>query len=361
MIKSLRLARTSRSSRAKDRDARPNADELRRLNELIRRPRRQFSAEEKHLLQRFRWSLTEQPGALTKFLHAVEWSDLEERNHAIELLGQWSPVDIDDALELLSKDFRGIREVRRHAVERLEKASDADLELYLLQLVQALRYEPAPHDAVDETTMPSASESSPTARARLGSGGTASFESAARTGALTWFLISRAVRSRSLATRFFWYLMAETEDRERGALFGRILQQFMDALQVDNQEFKAIKNMLDCQVALQRKLLHSLQYAKAVKRDRIEKKVERFRHALVSEEPEQGRSQQTKLDLIGGLGEEGIPLPVDPTISLLRVLPEQCSLLKSAMCPAVLACEVRHIGDTSGSKKSEEDHGEGRR
>lgn len=357
MIKSLRLTKSSRSSRAKDRDARPNADELRRLNELIRRPRRQFSAEEKHLLQRFRWSLTDQPGALTKFLHAVDWSDLEERQHAIELLGHWSPVDIDDALELLSKDFRGIREVRRHAVERLEKASDADLELYLLQLVQALRYEPAPHEAVDDTTMPMAGESSPTGGASPGrhrtSSGNLTFESALRTGALTWFLISRAVRCRTLATRFHWYLMAETEDREKGAVFGRILQQFMDALGVDNPEFKAIKHMLDCQVALQRKLLWSLNYAKINKRDRIEKKVERFRHAVTIEEPEQGRPKNyLKLDLVGGLGEEGIPLPVDPTVSLLRVIPEQCGLLKSAMCPAVLSCEVRHnTGETPGAKQ----------
>ncbi|CAE7218715.1 PIK3C3 [Symbiodinium natans] len=45
--------------------------------ELVRRPRRQLSSEEKDLLFRFRWSLTDQPGALTKFLHAVDWSHVE--------------------------------------------------------------------------------------------------------------------------------------------------------------------------------------------------------------------------------------------------------------------------------------------
>ncbi|CAE7865901.1 unnamed protein product, partial [Symbiodinium necroappetens] len=116
LLKSLRLGRSSRAAMFKDRDARPSADELRRLAELVRRPRRQLSSEEKDLLFRFRWSLTDQPGSLTKFLHAVDWSHVEERNHAIELLGHWSPVDIDDALELLSKDFQGLREVRHHAV-----------------------------------------------------------------------------------------------------------------------------------------------------------------------------------------------------------------------------------------------------
>ena len=41
-----------------------------------------------------------------------------------------------------TEDFRGITEVRQYAVERLEHATDAELQLYLLQLVQALRYEP---------------------------------------------------------------------------------------------------------------------------------------------------------------------------------------------------------------------------
>lgn len=56
-------------------------------------------------------------------------------------------MEIEDALELLSKDFQGLSEVRRHAVQRLESASDEDLQLYLLQLVQALRYE---HEADGE-------------------------------------------------------------------------------------------------------------------------------------------------------------------------------------------------------------------
>ena len=65
----------------------------------------------------------------------------QERSQAIELLGHWSVVEIEDALELLSKDFQGLTEVRRHAVQCLESASDSDLQLYLLQLVQALRYD----------------------------------------------------------------------------------------------------------------------------------------------------------------------------------------------------------------------------
>eukprot|EP00971_Amphidinium_carterae_P264579 5248370-Amphidinium_carterae.1 len=105
VIKSLRLARSQQASRVKDRDARPDAEEMRRINDVISRSRRQITAEEKLLLFRFRYSLPEKPGALTKFLHAVDWKDLEERQQATELLAKWKVADIDDALELLGKEF----------------------------------------------------------------------------------------------------------------------------------------------------------------------------------------------------------------------------------------------------------------
>lgn len=49
-------------------------------------------------------------------------------------------MDIGDALELLSSTF-GHADVRKYAISRLDQATDDDLLLYLLQLVQALKYE----------------------------------------------------------------------------------------------------------------------------------------------------------------------------------------------------------------------------
>lgn len=59
---------------------------------------------------------------------------------ALKLLAQWSPMDVEDALELLSPTFTH-PEVRRYSISRLKQAPDEDLILYLLQLVQALKYE----------------------------------------------------------------------------------------------------------------------------------------------------------------------------------------------------------------------------
>lgn len=49
-------------------------------------------------------------------------------------------MDVEDALELLSPNFTH-PVVRKYAVTRLKQACDEDLLLYLLQLVQALKYE----------------------------------------------------------------------------------------------------------------------------------------------------------------------------------------------------------------------------
>merc|ERR1719160_1796584 len=102
-------------------------------------------------------------------------------------------IEIDDALELLGKDFRGIFEVRQYAVKCLHSASEDDLQLYLLQLVQALRYETAGFEGAD--------------------GEDTSKDDKGR--ALAKFLIERCVKHKCLATYFHWYLAAEAEDQER--------------------------------------------------------------------------------------------------------------------------------------------------
>ena len=56
---------------------------------------------------------------------------------------QKAPIDVADALKLLSggEAFQSPL-VRKYAVDVLRKASDEELHILLLQLVQALRYEP---------------------------------------------------------------------------------------------------------------------------------------------------------------------------------------------------------------------------
>jgi hypothetical protein len=82
-----------------------------------------LTSEEKDLLWKFRFYLTRDKRALTKFLKCVIWTDPTEIKQATELLSQWTEVDVDDALELLGPTFRN-KAVRAYAVERLRKADD---------------------------------------------------------------------------------------------------------------------------------------------------------------------------------------------------------------------------------------------
>lgn len=92
------------------------------------------------MIWKYRFYLKNQKKALTKFLKCISWKSKHEVKQALELLAQWSPMDVEDSLELLSPIFEH-PSVRKYAISRLNQASDEDLLLYLLQLVQALKYE----------------------------------------------------------------------------------------------------------------------------------------------------------------------------------------------------------------------------
>lgn len=106
-------------------------------------PTRALTRDERDLVWRFRFFLSHDKRALTKFLKSVVWSDKGEVRQAIgDLLPIWSDISLDDALELLgpSEDYRDPR-VKRFAVQQLSRADDDELVLYLLQLVQALKFD----------------------------------------------------------------------------------------------------------------------------------------------------------------------------------------------------------------------------
>ncbi|PNF20743.1 Phosphatidylinositol 3-kinase catalytic subunit type 3 [Cryptotermes secundus] len=135
-----KLARSLRSG-VSDKDAKPNASVRDLLNTIVAYPpTKQLTTEEQDLVWKFRFYLSNQKKALTKFLKCVNWKLSGEVRQALDMLQQWTPMDVEDALELLSSNFTHPA-VRRYAVTRLKQAPDEELLLYLLQLVQALKYE----------------------------------------------------------------------------------------------------------------------------------------------------------------------------------------------------------------------------
>ena len=161
------------------------------------------------------------------------------------LLAEWArraPIDAPDALKLLGRERTFQAEVvRRFAVDALRRASDDELLAFLLQLVQALRYQ-----AGGDGVVPGASGAASGAAVGSGGGGGgggagAGGRGAGGTGAvpttdgsgdgggvggagggvspLAQFLIERACKSLELANFFYWYLRVDLEDATHGHIY----------------------------------------------------------------------------------------------------------------------------------------------
>lgn len=138
-----------------------------------------------------------------------------------KLLPLWGQeVGIDDALELLGPGFTDGR-VKAFAVRRLQRADDEvsltcdsadvqELQLYLLQLVQALKFEHALDDSrVERRGLLDDREDS----------------------GLSQFLIDRAVVNPVLGTALHWYLMIECDSRMAvGKMYAKVAFRFMKQL-----------------------------------------------------------------------------------------------------------------------------------
>uniref|UniRef100_A0A0G4G3Q0 phosphatidylinositol 3-kinase n=1 Tax=Chromera velia CCMP2878 TaxID=1169474 RepID=A0A0G4G3Q0_9ALVE len=292
--------------------ARPSVLESQKLTSIIASPRFQLSREEKSLLWTFRRFLTDKPQALPKFLRAVDFADAQESALALKMLQSWEKPDFADALELLSRDFPDIT-IRQYAIAALEKATDDELELFMVQLVQALRYEerilqlsigpnPHPHlhisregstpvshshSVAASPKRPLAAESSP----HESSGSTLHLsrerEEDARererirsTCPLAFFLIERACRSKKIASALHWYLLCEVMDPDVGDLFSCVFVKFFQALNTAGERGLRIIHMLRKQNELRLKLLDIHRTVSKGKRDRVERRTERLKQAL---------------------------------------------------------------------------------
>jgi phosphatidylinositol 3-kinase len=108
-----RLARSARSGLS-DRDAKPTAAIRDQLHSIVYRypPTHPLSLEEQDLVWKYRFYLRSHKKALPKFLKCINWETGTEVRQALNLLNMWVPMDVEDALELLSPNFKHIA-VRR--------------------------------------------------------------------------------------------------------------------------------------------------------------------------------------------------------------------------------------------------------
>eukprot|EP01138_Halocafeteria_seosinensis_P006251 gb/GECG01006392.1/.p1 GENE.gb/GECG01006392.1/~~gb/GECG01006392.1/.p1 ORF type:complete len:1074 (+),score=112.44 gb/GECG01006392.1/:1-3222(+) len=315
-----------------DPNLKPNRTELQQIDQVINRPNYRLDPEESSLLWRFRYSLLSNPKALPKFVFAVDWNDESESSLATELIEKWAPIDADDALRLLSPDFRHST-VRRFAVNTLHRCTDEELVNYLLQLVQALRYEPQLNGISEKMQSSVALEEEeeegaydPAKESKTPS--TADGDSSHWLSPLADFLIHRAGASPLLANYFHWYLTVELEDSAFGAVFAHVHSCFLDHL----KEFKKgrrISQEISHQVDFVRELMSVVEAAKGEKS--IEKKTSTLKEYL-----KPGGMYNT----LTNLGEP-VLFPLDPRFEITGIQSNKCKVFRSSVYPTLFVVSVQ--------------------
>ncbi|KAH0544629.1 hypothetical protein FGG08_001279 [Glutinoglossum americanum] len=299
-----RLVRSHRTGLL-DRDLKPNAKIRDELNVIMAYgPTHELNPEEKDLVWKFRHHLSRDKRALTKFVKSVAWHDQGEARQAVQILPKWTEIDVDDALELLGPIFDNPA-VRAYAVDRLKKSDDEELLLYLLQLVQALKFE----KISPETTNDVIHDSS-----------------------LANFLIARATNNAMLGNYLHWYLMVECDDRspdqvkEHRKLFARVEFNFMTELTKashstpDGVERRKTLLRQGELITVLSKISKEIRFS----REDRPRKIERLKKFLADP-----KNEFTHFD-------PPLPLPLDPAVSITGCYPEEATVFKSSLFPLLI-------------------------
>lgn len=298
-----RLIRSHRTG-IMDRDLKPNPKIRDDLNMIISyEPTQDLTTEEKDLVWRFRYHLARDKKALTKFVKSVNWRDVSESRQAVEMFPKWTEIDVDDALEILGPSFDNPA-VRSYAVETLRKADDEELLLYLLQLVQALKYDATPADYPD---------------------------AAPQESSLAHFLISRAANNFKLGNYFHWYLLVEYDDADepQQRIFARVVYYFMEELTKLHPEFRKTLLRQGQMIVVLSKIAKDIRFSN--EKNRIGK-IDQLKSFL--RDPER--------DLISI--DPPLPLPLNPDVSVTGLFPEESNVFKSTLSPLLLTFKTSDGG-----------------
>jgi len=112
------------------------------LTEILKKDRfTKLNDEESRLLWQLRLECMERyPESLPKVLSVVNWSDNKEVAMVHSLITAWPNIEPDRAMELLNVHYADLK-VRQFAIRCFEQLTDVSLQNYMLQLVQALKFE----------------------------------------------------------------------------------------------------------------------------------------------------------------------------------------------------------------------------
>lgn len=279
---------------------------------LLYPPTRTLTPEEKDLVWTFRYYLTRHPAGLTKFVKSVVWSDAQEAQQATEeLLPKWAEPQLSDALELLGPSFQHLA-VRTYAVRQLAKAKDDELILYLLQLVQALKFDDVAWRESDDLQR-------------------AAYASADAPPRLLSLLCERGVQNNVLGTLLFWYLNVERHDARHGELYEQAIHDLKAVLH-------ARHSSLENELAQQQHFVELLSQRCTdvlTSRESRPRKIDRLRTQLAD--------RRSGLRLF----QPALSLPLDPSTRITGVVPENSTIFKSNLLPLRLEFRTEEPADST--------------
>ncbi|CAF0807142.1 unnamed protein product [Didymodactylos carnosus] len=335
--KHLKLARSGR--KAMDKDLKPTREQRDRLMTILTYPPGQYlSIEEQDLVWKYRFFLSTHKKALAKFLQCVHWDKEEEVKQALDLLQQWVAMDTEDALELLGPLYHHPK-VRIYAVSRLKLASDDDLLLYLLQLVQALRYER--YDFMNAYVVDTSNDEQTSSN---GSGTGENYanvvqsDSASQEIDLSTFLIQRACDKPIVANYLFWYAYVECENNSSQAkdkaisdMYQAFVHRLSMTLKTKNDLTRQVRSSIDAQKRFVDKLVELTNIVKRLQGS-VKTKEEKLKTLLLA-----GDDSSVKFNF---LQFDPIPLPLDPEVKIKRIIPDKIKIFKIAKLPFLFVCET---------------------
>ncbi|XP_069485232.1 phosphatidylinositol 4,5-bisphosphate 3-kinase catalytic subunit gamma isoform [Ambystoma mexicanum] len=273
------------------------------LEEIIATdPLNPLTPEDKELLWHFRYESIKHPKAYPKMLSSVKWGQQEIVAKTYQLLAKrdaWdqSVLDVGLTMQLLDCNFSD-ENVRAMAVQKLETLPDDDVLHYLLQLVQAVKFEPY-HDS-----------------------------------ALARFLLKRGLRSKRIGHFLFWFLRSEiAQSMHYQQRFAVILEAYLRG----------------CGKAMLQDFRKQVQVTELLHKVTMEiKSISAEKYDVTSQVIAQLRQKLEKLE--GSNFPESFRVPYDPGMRAGALVVEKCKVMASKKKPLWL--EFKCADSTSLSNET---------
>ncbi|KAG7376069.1 Phosphatidylinositol 4,5-bisphosphate 3-kinase catalytic subunit gamma isoform [Phytophthora pseudosyringae] len=252
-------------------------DKQKLLQRLRRDPLVELSPADRAFIWTSRSMLTEDSALLPAFLLSVDWGNREQVLEAYRLLLHWKQPTYLQALQLLSPLYSDPK-VRAYAVRCMHALPDYRLQLYLLQLVQALKNERY-HDS-----------------------------------ALARFLLMRALTNPSqIGYLLYWFLKAEAHNHQTAERFNLISSQYLQLCGSYKLEIRQSVYVM--------------------------KKLEEVAAIVKIESSSTARKEKLHKALDAVIFPDTFQLPLQPRSYCTRVIAESCRVMESKKRPLFLQFE----------------------